>query len=469
MAQEEPDYDIFEDINDYETIILQADDKNSNEQTENFCDSKNFPYIYNNQVMVLCKKFVSFFNNLISNYEIYSSSLDNKKYPEYLNFWIRHELVLQSIPQNDKLVLYKHLQDNYQKIDKDSKLQKKLYNINANDFKSMNMLYKLYKNYNGSLSDNNIDCNEFFERFKDSYDKCLYRCYAEGDSKLCAVMKKFRNLYDDKKFPRAQTCNKSSPKLPKLSEYCTMKPTLSEDYNIGYQLVQTADTFIRYELPKLTEANHNELKDLIWLQYNMPFHYDVEKKKTYMMNVLYQFILYCNENKKNLKLSLFMKEFITKYYKTNEAEYKEIFTECEVKDNKKKYGQLYKTCKEKFGKDILLIKDNANSYVQQQENYIKELPTLDLLILKAKALFQDSESMSKYPTTIISIMISIFLCIFFLYKLTPLNTIFRKEKKRRKIPLFFPERPINDAKDNNYVHKNTKPKRGKIRFSYQPT
>ncbi|KMZ77299.1 hypothetical protein PVIIG_05658 [Plasmodium vivax India VII] len=444
MAQEEPDYDIFNDLDDYLTIVLEVNKYEQN-TTSQFCNSISLNYSHNNQIIELCRKFVSFFNNLKSNYKSDSSPEDNKKYSEYLNFWVRHQLELQSISKTDKLVLYKHLQDNYQQLDEDSKLKNKLYNINDNDFKSMNMLYELYKNYNGPLSDYNDDCNNFLKKFKVNYDKCLYRCYAEGDSKLCAVMKKFRDLYDEKKFPRAQTCNASSQKLPKLSEYCTIEPTVSEDYNIGYQLVQTADTSIRYELPKLTEAN-----DLIWLQYNMSFHYDEEKKKTYMMKVLYQFIFYCNENKKNLKLSLFMKEFIRKYYTTNEAEYKEIFTECEGKDNKEIYGQWYKNCKEKFGKDILLIRDNANSYVQQQENYIKELPTLDLLILKAKALFQDSESMSKYSTTIISIMISIFLCLFFLYKVL---------KKRS----------INDVKHDNSGNMKTKPKRGKIRFSYQPT
>ncbi|KNA01572.1 hypothetical protein PVNG_05018 [Plasmodium vivax North Korean] len=319
-------YDIFNDLDDYLTIVLEVNKYEQN-TTSQFCNSISLNYSHNNQIIELCRKFVSFFNNLKSNYKSDSSPEDNKKYSEYLNFWVRHQLELQSISKTDKLVLYKHLQDNYQQLDEDSKLKNKLYNINDNDFKSMNMLYELYKNYNGPLSDYNDDCNNFLKKFK-----------------------------------------------------------------------------------------HNELKDLIWLQYNMSFHYDEEKKKTYMMKVLYQFIFYCNENKKNLKLSLFMKEFIRKYYTTNEAEYKEIFTECEGKDNKEIYGQWYKNCKEKFGKDILLIRDNANSYVQQQENYIKELPTLDLLILKAKALFQDSESMSKYSTTIISIMISIFLCLFFLYK-----------------------------------------------------
>ncbi|VUZ99748.1 PIR protein [Plasmodium vivax] len=469
MSTPRPDYNIFKDLDDYLTIALEVNTKYAEDTTSLFCNSITVNNNSKKQIIELCRKFVSFFNKLKSNYQNDSITQPTRKYPEYLNFWLNHQLKIQVISEEDKLVLYKHLQDNYQQLDEDSKLKNKLYNINDNDFKSMNMLYELYKNYNGPLSDYNDDCNNFLKKFKVNYDKCLYRCYAEGDSKLCAVMKKFRDLYDEKKFPRAQTCNASSQKLPKLSEYCTIEPTVSEDYNIGYQLVQTADTSIRYELPKLTEANHNELKDLIWLQYNMSFHYDEEKKKTYMMKVLYQFIFYCNENKKNLKLSLFMKEFIRKYYTTNEAEYKEIFTECEGKDNKEIYGQWYKNCKEKFGKDILLIRDNANSYVQQQENYIKELPTLDLLILKAKALFQDSESMSKYSTTIISIMISIFLCLFFLYKLTPLSSIFRKEKKRRKIPLFFPERSINDVKHDNSGNMKTKPKRGKIRFSYQPT
>ncbi|KMZ77346.1 hypothetical protein PVIIG_06106 [Plasmodium vivax India VII] len=256
MAQEEPDYDIFKDLDVYETIIHEVYKEYSKEPTAKFCDNINLPNEYNNQVIVLCRKFVSFYKNLKKNCNSDNCSPVHKKYSSYLNFWISHQLELQSIPKNDKLVLYKNLKDNLQQYDEDRKLQVKLYNVNDNDFKSMNMLYKLYKNYNGSLSEYNNDCDKFFHLFKENYDKCLYRCYAEGDSKLCDVMNNFRKLYDNEKFPSLYNCKKDSfPLLPELSEYRPIKLTDSEDSNIGYQLVQTANFFKKFELPQLKREN----------------------------------------------------------------------------------------------------------------------------------------------------------------------------------------------------------------------
>ncbi|CAI7720290.1 PIR protein [Plasmodium vivax] len=469
MAQEEPDYDIFKDLDVYETIIHEVYKEYSKEPTAKFCDNINLPNEYNNQVIVLCRKFVSFYKNLKKNCNSDNCSPVHKKYSSYLNFWISHQLELQSIPKNDKLVLYKNLKDNLQQYDEDRKLQVKLYNVNDNDFKSMNMLYKLYKNYNGSLSEYNNDCDKFFHLFKENYDKCLYRCYAEGDSKLCDVMNNFRKLYDNEKFPSLYNCKKDSfPLLPELSEYRPIKLTDSEDSNIGYQLVQTANFFKKFELPQLKRENYKELNELIWLQYNMPFQLNEEMKKNNMMNILQQFLQYCYENKKNERLSSFMKELIDNYYNKIKGEYDNIFSDCKKNGKGKTHCQLYKECVNKFSKDLLTIEKDTNEYITQQVKYIESLSSLELWIYKAQSMFQDFGAMSRISPTVMSTMVAIVVCLFFLYKLTPLSSIFRKEKKRRKIPLFFPERPINDVKNHNSGNKNAKHKRGKIRFAYQP-
>ncbi|KMZ89401.1 hypothetical protein PVBG_05912 [Plasmodium vivax Brazil I] len=341
----------FKQINVYETIIHQVDQEYRKEQTAEFCDRITFPYENNDQVKVLCRKFVTFLKNLKNNYKSDSNSQAHKKYSEYLNFWIRHQLELQSISQNEKSVLYNHLNDKFEQFNKDCKLQKKLNDINDNDFKSMNMLYKLYKNYNGSLSENNNDCNVFFKKLKVNYDKCLYRCYADEN---------LINLY----------------------------------------------FFFQYK----------ELNELIWLQYNIPFQHNEEMKKNYMMEILYQFIKYCRENKKNEKLSSFMSEFIVKYYKENYTEYEQIFADCKNGDKSKTYGQLYESCKEKYGEDLALIEKNADKYLEYQINYIKSLSALELWIFKAQSLFQDFDAISRISPTIMSTMVAIVVCVFFLYK-----------------------------------------------------
>ncbi|KMZ76869.1 hypothetical protein PVIIG_05860 [Plasmodium vivax India VII] len=402
-VEEEKDYDIFKDLDDYETIIHQVNREYSDEPQANFCDSITFTNEYKNQVSVLCRKYVSFFKKIKHNNRSYSNPQDHKKYPEYLNFWIRHQLELQSISKYDRSVLYIHLKNNYPQFDKERELENKIYCINEKDYKSMNILYDLYKNYYGSLHEYKTECNYFFQSFKENYDKCLYRCYFGHDSKLCDVMKIFRELYDKQKFPNIQNqCHITSyTSLPELSDYSSEKTTDSEDFNIGYKL-------------------YKELNELIRLQYNMPYYYDDEMKKNFMMKILYQFIKYCRENKKNEKLSSFMKEFIEKYYKKNENEYNDIFADCKIGCKSKIYGQLYKSCKENYGDDLLLIEKNVNSYLEDQKTYIERLSALEVWIFKAQSLFQDFE------------------------------------------------RSINDVKNHNSRHMKAKSKRGKIRFDYQP-
>nr|CAB96694.1 vir5 [Plasmodium vivax] len=457
-VEEEKDYDIFKDLDDYETIIHQVNREYSDEPQANFCDSITFTNEYKNQVSVLCRKYVSFFKKIKHNNRSYSNPQDHKKYPEYLNFWIRHQLELQSISKYDRSVLYIHLKNNYPQFDKERELENKIYCINEKDYKSMNILYDLYKNYYGSLHEYKTECNYFFQSFKENYDKCLYRCYFGHDSKLCDVMKIFRELYDKQKFPNIQNqCHITSyTSLPELSDYSSEKTTDSEDFNIGYKLVKTSTFSKPFGLPQIKGVNYKELNELIRLQYNMPYYYDDEMKKNFMMKILYQFIKYCRENKKNEKLSSFMKEFIEKYYKKNENEYNDIFADCKIGCKSKIYGQLYKSCKENYGDDLLLIEKNVNSYLEDQKTYIESLSALEVWIFKAQSLFQDFGAMSRISPTVISTM------------LTPLSSIFRKEKKRRKIPLFFPERSINDVKNHNSKHMKAKSKRGKIRFAYQP-
>ncbi|KMZ96030.1 hypothetical protein PVNG_06363 [Plasmodium vivax North Korean] len=167
-----------------------------------------------------------------------------------------------------------------------------------------------------------------------------------------------------------------------------------------------------------------ELNELIWLQYNIPFQYEVETKKYYMMNILQQFFQYCDENRKNEKLSSFMEEFIEQYYNKKKGEYKDIFNECENNDEEKTHCQLYKECEKKFSNDLSTIKTNTDKYITQQKNYINSLSALELWIFKAKSMFQDFASMSRISPTIMSTMIAIVVCLFFLYKV--LKKLFKK-------------------------------------------
>ncbi|CAI7723985.1 PIR protein [Plasmodium vivax] len=466
----QPEYDIFEDVVDiYETVKYEVESKYKSDTISNFCSLIDINHGYKNHVIDVCKEFVYLFKQFIRHYGTDENKPSTKKYPKFINFWLQLNLLRRSIPDTYNSDLLGHLKENQKTFDEKDKLNSKLFFIDPLSFKGMSMLYNLYKNYYATLHEYEDKCINFINEFKVNYDNCLYRCYAQGDTKLCDVMQKFRKLYDDQKFPKATTCNESSPLLPELSEYRSIHLSDSEDSNTGYKLVQASTFFNPFELPQLKGVNYKELNHLIWLQYNMPFQYDEEMKKKYMMNILQQFLQYCYDNKKNEKLSSFMKEFIIQYYNKSKEVYDDIFRECKTMSEEKTHCQLYKECKKKFSNDLSTIERNTEEYITQQKKYIESLSALELWIFKAQSMFQGFGAMSRISPTIMSTMVAIVVCVFFMYKLTPLSSIFGKEKKRRKIPLFFPERTTNYVKDDNSGHMKEKPKRGRIRFSYQPT
>ncbi|KMZ83497.1 hypothetical protein PVBG_00579, partial [Plasmodium vivax Brazil I] len=106
------------------------------------------------------------------------------------------------------------------KFNAEQKLKNKIHFITEEDFKKMYMLYKLYNSYYGSADKTDVSCVEFINNFKFNYDKCLSECYIEGVTKICNVLKSFKNLYDLNKFPRAPTCPKNTfLSLPELSTF----------------------------------------------------------------------------------------------------------------------------------------------------------------------------------------------------------------------------------------------------------
>ncbi|KMZ76779.1 hypothetical protein PVIIG_05891, partial [Plasmodium vivax India VII] len=368
----QPEYDIFEDVLDInETLMHAFGSAKKNETTSSLCSRIDINDGYKNQVIDVCNEFVYLFKQLKQHYQTPSNTTPTKKYPEFINFWLQLNLLRRNIPDNYKSKLLEHLKANRKEFEAEIILKDKLIFIEQISFIGMRILYNLYKNYYGTLNEYEYNCTDFFKKFKKSYDKCLRRCYAEGDSKLCDVLQKFRNLYNKERFPRINNCNKNlCPLLPELTKYRPIKLTDSEDSNIGYQL-------------------YKELIELIWFQYNMPFQYDGEMKKYYMMSILQQFLQYCYENQKNEKLSLFMKEFIVQYYNNNKGEYDKIFSECKTNGNGKKHCQLYEACEKKFTNDLSTIKADTKKFITQQEEYINSLSALELWIFKAKSMFQD--------------------------------------------------------------------------------
>ncbi|KMZ81715.1 hypothetical protein PVIIG_05547 [Plasmodium vivax India VII] len=119
---------------------------------------------------------------------------------------------------------------------------------------------------------------------------------------------------------------------------------------------------------------HSNLMDLISLQYNLRMEKDNDEKYCVMMKILHQFFQYCKENIQ------------------------------------------YKKFRQEFKNEITSIRSGPENYKKNKEEYFKNLALDDSWISKARAIFQDSEAMSKNSPTIMSTLVSIILLFFFIYK-----------------------------------------------------
>ncbi|SCA59982.1 VIR protein [Plasmodium vivax] len=473
MTERKPDdYDIFNDFDILETLIGQMDLKYAETNTASFCENIKCQSHNENEIKVFCKMFAALFIASKEQCNIENKELKEKNYLEFMNYFMNHKLNESGYTKTEKENFYREVTSKYSEFNNDSELKKKMFVINEKYLISLHILYKLYENYD-KLCQKKVDFyNNIVKEMKSQYNYGLEKCFYDGEIKFCEALEKFRNDYEKDKKSNSVFCKVNDNKYPKLPEITLISKSSLRSLSIaiiGNELFKRSynPTLNKYSIE--TPEKYYNLKDLIFVQYNLRMEKDEEDKKLAMMRILHQFIQYCNENKANMKLASFIKEFIEEYYDKKKTEYQAIFNECKKPDNEKKYCTLYKECDNSFKKDLKIIEEKTHEYITEQENYFNSLTELDFLLWEAKAMFQDFEKMSKYLPTIMSTMVAIVVFLFFLYKLAPHNSIFRKgEKKRKKIPLFFPER-IKDLNDDNTGHKNAKPKRGKIHFSYQPT
>ncbi|VUZ99762.1 PIR protein [Plasmodium vivax] len=470
MPGQKINYEIFDDIHTFEVIRTQMEDRYSNAENSYFCNSINYDRKYGEELINICKMLVYLYNISLQQYEN-KDKIISSMYPEFMNYLINFKLEAAGCDESEKNKFYNQVTSKYDVFDAKDVLETKMYVIDYKYISNMHILYKLYNNYDKLKEDRNPNYINFLNEMKSQYNYGLEKCFYDGDIKFCKALEKFRDYYVNNETSAKNYCHgKQCQTLPKL---ILPEPLSNKDQlkiaKIGNSLIRNTYTTSLERHPDVYKEKYFNLKYLIFLQYNLHMEEDNDKNDYAMIKILYEFIQYCNENKDNLKLASFMKEFIKEYYNKKNTLYDTIFNECKNSVNTKEYCTLYKKCENSFKTDLEIIKTDASYYIKKQENYINSFSPLGRFILEAKDMFQDFEKMSKYSPTIMSTMVAIVVCLFFLYKLTPLNSIFCKgKKKRKKIPLFFPERR-EYLQDDNTGHKKVKPQRGKIRFSYQPT
>ncbi|SBT02353.1 PIR Superfamily Protein [Plasmodium ovale curtisi] len=392
MTTAEPDYDIFEYLEEY---LLKEDLIKPNHDTYNtvFCFMpSDLPFMSKHDVMNICKKFVIFYEKLKDAYQ--HDTTKYSKYREYLNYWLTYKLVSIAFPDKDKPKFYEFIQSNYNLFSPDGELYGKIYHIKDSNFNNMYILYELYRLYH-ELEDNNLKkCKNFYEKCVENYNSALHKCYFD-DPKLCNPLEKFKHFYDKTRSSMLHKCvEKGLPIIPKF-----VKPEASD----GKKFMNKLAYYIYQLSKKQNEETHSiisntlypNLLTLLSLNYNLLLYDKEHKKKKIMMEILYEFIKFCNErnsitfldslierfpkgfyNKQKSSvpfINLFIKEFFENYYKHNEYEYREIYKECSTNESSSTYCTVYNQCNQELGKDLFKIKDNIKTHIEYKATQSKEL------------------------------------------------------------------------------------------------
>ncbi|CAI7719360.1 PIR protein [Plasmodium vivax] len=473
MSGNKPDYSFFNHIESCYKVECEKDKPSFFTDYANYCKDANFPYNEGNQVEVIFLDMVKLYNNAILGRIVTPVLFKQNKIPEFINFWINNRLTQSGFSDDIKAQICPKLDSITRNFDEQQLLINKIYHIKEKEVDGMNIVYEFYKNIYVSAQKENDYFQKFIENFKKNYNDGLFKCFHEGDVKFCNELYKYSIFYEEhKKDKLSKICEKKE--CPSLTE---LKLLLSDPKNgylriakIGSKLIGGSDVSSLNGLSSMKTDAYKKLANLISLQYNLRMEKDEEEKNSVMLEILYQYLKYCNKHINIWYLEQFINEFIEKYYNKKEKDYKTLFTICKSdKKNSKPYCKHYNLCKSEFEEDFKLIENNKDDYIKNKKEHFEKLNSEKSWVQKAIDHFQDFDTILRNSPTIMSTLIAMFLCLFFLYKLTPLSSIFRKEKKKRKIPLFYPQRIIQDVKVDNSGHNNPKPKGGKIRFAYQPS
>ncbi|SBS94811.1 PIR Superfamily Protein [Plasmodium ovale curtisi] len=336
MTTAEPDYDIFEYLEEY---LLKEDLIKPNHDTYNtvFCFMpSDLPFMSKHDVMNICKKFVIFYEKLKDAYQ--HDTTKYSKYREYLNYWLTYKLVSIAFPDKDKPKFYEFIQSNYNLFSPDGELYGKIYHIKDSNFNNMYILYELYRLYH-ELEDNNLKkCKNFYEKCVENYNSALHKCYFD-DPKLCNPLEKFKHFYDKTRSSMLHKCvEKGLPIIPKF-----VKPEASD----GKKFMNKLAYYIYQLSKKQNEETHSIISNTLGF-------YNKQKSSVPFIN-------------------LFIKEFFENYYKHNEYEYREIYKECSTNESSSTYCTVYNQCNQELGKDLFKIKDNIKTHIEYKATQSKEL------------------------------------------------------------------------------------------------
>ncbi|KMZ87863.1 hypothetical protein PVBG_05800 [Plasmodium vivax Brazil I] len=322
------------------------------------------------QITKYCKEFVNFFTFLKENIIRDSDLLLYNQYHEFLNYWLNDKLQGSSISDVDRTVFYNELDVSNYWFDKERKLKANIYDIENNRYIKMKLLYGLYKEYYELKDKDETYCSEFLNYCKDKYTNALKKCYYDRDVDFCEALKRFRSLYENNKSSIHSTCSK-----------------------------------------------YSNLRKLISVHYNILEVYDKDKQKMSMMNILHEYLQYCNDNSTRSHLILFIEEFFENYYNEKKNVYEQIYKDCSVDtQSQKDYCEIYKKCITEFKCDFFLIEQNPEEYVNNKKELHQKMNKGGLWMENIARFFEKTSDISSSASVITGTVVALFFTTFALYK-----------------------------------------------------
>ncbi|SBT84532.1 PIR protein [Plasmodium ovale] len=174
----------------------------------------------------ICVKFKILYNSIKSKKKSSESNSLNDIDFAYLNYWLnirsRNTTIIYGLSVDDFQEKIGHVE--YEFINDD--FDEKLYDIDENVFKNMNLLNYLYDNYGiifNNFSSNKkkekISCLQYAQEFINNYKKCIIQCPLD-DTNFCKALKHFKKEYDEIFFTEGSITEKCiDQELLKLPTY----------------------------------------------------------------------------------------------------------------------------------------------------------------------------------------------------------------------------------------------------------
>ncbi|SBT54580.1 PIR Superfamily Protein [Plasmodium ovale wallikeri] len=148
----------------------------------------------------ICAKFINFYQFIISNKSQSTKSLDNDDFT-YLNYWLNSKLRNDTLNHNITVKKFHEKMSDHEEEFINDIFKGKLYDLDYEDFKNMNLLSNLYDNYGkiyqetSKLNEEKILCMSFFHKYIDTYEKGIIKC-PHDETAFCKALKHLKDVYE---------------------------------------------------------------------------------------------------------------------------------------------------------------------------------------------------------------------------------------------------------------------------------